>query len=162
MSATIRLSSKLPGDPEINGLDHLHDRLCVDTTPIVCLAWVKPTKVVTDIETEERVPTVELARVEPIGSVNVVSQEIIALAAQLYEKRTGRNPLPIDALLVPSGEISKVDEAEIIAAARDAETLMGMSPDEREDAMSDGPGLALLPDPDADLYVFDGEVYGDE
>ena len=48
MSATIKLSSRLPGDPEINGLDDLY-------------------------------------------------------AAQLYERRTGKNPLPFDQL-VPTGD----------------------------------------------------------
>jgi len=128
MSQTIRLSSKLPGDPEINGLDSLHDRLITDETPILCLAWVKPTRVVLDLATEERVPTVVLARVEPIGSVETVSRDIIELAATLYEKRTGRNPLPIGQLLLPKGDVDELDDVPKAGAV--AKQILALVPDE--------------------------------
>ena len=143
MSQTIRLSSKLPGDPEINGLDSLHDRLIIDDTPILCLAWIKPTRVVLDLATEERVPTVMLARVEPIGSVEAAPAHIVELAAELYEKRTRRNPLPIGQLLAPKGD---VDELEDLPRAGEVAEQM----------------LSLVPDPDAEVYVFDGAYDGDE
>ena len=139
MSQTIRLSSKLPGDPEINGLDSLHSRLIVDDTAILCLAWVKPTRVVLDLATDERVPTVVLARIEPISSVETVSQEIVELAATLYEKRTGRNPLPISQLLAAAGDIDELDEP--TRAGEISESF-----------------LAAMPAPGADVFVYDGDL----
>lgn len=104
MSQTVKLSSKLPGDPEINGLDALHDRLTMDDTPILCLTWVVPTKVTRDISSEIEVPTVEVRRIEPIAAVDLAPQEVVNLAAELYEKRTGRNPLPIEGFTYEDGE----------------------------------------------------------
>jgi hypothetical protein len=157
MSQLIRLSSKLPGDAEINGLDGLHQQLCIDATAVLCYAWVKPIKVVRDVETEEIVPTVQLARIEPIGRVTSLDQRYVDDAAHLYEKRTGRNPLPIGALLAPKERLVKAEVAV-------AEMLMGMSPEDRDEAMSDGEDnvVQLATIPDGDVYVFDGEDYGDE
>lgn len=143
MSATVKLSSKLPGDPEVNGLDSLHDRLIVDETPVLCLAWIKPTRVVLDLATEARVPTVELARIEPIASIEAVSAEIVELAAELYEERTGRNPLPIGALLAPAGDVDELDEPS--QAGEVAEVL-----------------LAKQPAPGADVFVYGDEDQGDD
>lgn len=179
MSQLIRLSSKLPGDAEINGLDGLHEQLCVDATAVLCYAWVKPVKVVRDVETEEIVPTVQLARVEPIGRVTSLDQRYVDDAAHLYEKRTGRNPLPIGALLAPKGDVDEIDDKQeerlVRADVAAAEMLMGMSPEDREIAMSDTDRaidqleragaivrMATVPDEGADVYVFDGEGYGDE
>lgn len=144
MSATVKLSSRLPGDPEINGLDSLHGRLITDDTPILCLAWVVSTKVVRDLNTDEEVPTVEVRRIEPIASVHAVDQSIVDLAASLYEKRTGRNPLPIGGLVSPVGDVDQLteDEDEPVQAGEVARTY-----------------LAALPDPDADVFVYDA---GDE
>lgn len=170
MSATIRLSGKLPGDPEINGLDSQHERLVRDDTALLCLAWVKPTKTVVDRATGDQIPTVELARIEPIGSVTSVSSEIITLAAELYERRTGRSALPIAQLLAPKGDVDEIDdkteERLVRADVAAAEMLMGMSPEDRDDAMSDGEDnvvqLARGADAIGDVFSFDGEDYGDE
>ncbi len=165
MSATIKLSSKLPGDAEINGLDGLHDRLCIDATPILCLAWIVPTTKTADIETGEEVPRVEVRRIEPIGPVTTVPTQITTLAAELYERRTGRAALPITSLLAPTGDVEEIDDERMVKAdVAAAEMLMGMSPDERVVAMSDGdePLLATIPDDGADVYVFDGQDYDDE
>ncbi len=108
MSATVKLSSKLPGDPEINGLDARHEQLVTSDTPILCLAWVVPTRVVEDLSTGERIPTVEVRRIEPIANVYQAPQEVVDLAARLYEKRTGRNPLPIGGLVAPSGDVDEL------------------------------------------------------
>ena len=109
MSASVKLSSKLPGDPEINGLDARHDHLVSgDERPILCLAWVVPTKVVEDIATGERIPTVEIRRLEPVGTADAVPPELVELAAHLYEKRTGRNALPIGEVLAPKGDVDEL------------------------------------------------------
>ena len=138
MSKTVKLSSKLPGDPEINGLDALHPRLIVSDDVILCFAWVVSTKVVRDLNTDEEVPTVEIRRIEPIGGVDVIPPEITEYVAQLYEKRTNKNPLPIGALLAPAGSVDELDEP--VQAGDVAESL-----------------LATRPAPGADVFVYEVE-----
>ncbi len=105
MSATAKLSSKLPGDEEINGLDALVPDLLASPTDIICvIGWVKVVKITQDVETGDEIPTLQLARVEPIGTVRAIPAQVVKLAAELYEKRTGRSPLPIDQVL-PTDEI---------------------------------------------------------
>lgn len=112
MSAIIKLSSKLPGDEEINGLDNNVEHFLNDETPVLCLAWVV-TKHITkyigagDIPDTE-VPTVEVRRIEPIGIPKDVPQSVHDLAAELYEERTGRNPLPLGALIAPAGDVHMI------------------------------------------------------
>ena len=100
MSAAIRLSSKLPGDREINGLDHLA-RDFIEGAVICGIVWLRPTKVTEDLATGDTVPTVEIARIEAIGYIDAVPAEVRQLAAQLYEERMGRDPLPFDQLIAP-------------------------------------------------------------
>ena len=121
MSATVKLSSRLPGDPEINGLDALRDELLLDPTQIVCaIAWIKVKDIRRIIEQEpdspSEIPTVEISRVEPIDVVGRVPKAITDLAAELYEKRTGKNPLPFEQL-VGSGD------AVVYSTSSDAEQL---------------------------------------
>jgi hypothetical protein len=114
MSALVRLSSKLPGDPEINGLDYLSEELASHPTDqVVCvLAWLTVPKVTTVTATGAVVPTVEISRVEPIGVIEKTPAAIQQLAAELYERRTGRNPLPFDQIVAPRDhiEVSQVEE----------------------------------------------------
>lgn len=99
MSSLVKLSSRLPGDPEINGLDSLADKLLdLDAEPTVALVWLSTAKVTTD-RSHEQVPTVEVVRIEPLGPLSEVPASIIELAATLYEGRTGRTALPFDAVL---------------------------------------------------------------
>ena len=111
MSAIVKLSSKLPGDPEINGLDSLHKELLLDPHQIVCaIVWLKVKDVRQIIEGPDdgpaEIPTVGLARIEPIDVVDRVPAEIQKLAAELYEKRTGRDPLPMSQLVGSMDQIS--------------------------------------------------------
>lgn len=100
MSALIKLSSKLPGDDEVNGLDSLAEQLVDDPEQVVCvLAWLVVPKVTHDVPTGTDVPTVEIRRIEPIGSVAKTPAAVQQLAAELYEARTGRNPLPFEQVL---------------------------------------------------------------
>lgn len=129
MSAIIKLSSKLPGDEEINGLDAKASHFLESETPVLCLAWVV-TKHITkylgdDGAAPVEVPTVEVRRVEPIGTPGNVPQHVQDLAAELYEARTGRNPLPIGELLAPAGDVHVIQtptlEDEQAAEAREAD-----------------------------------------
>lgn len=106
MSALIKLSSKLPGDDEINGLDSLAEQLVQDPEQVVCvLAWLVVPKVTHDVPTGADVPTVEVRRIEPIGTVANTPAAVQQLAAELYERRTGRNPLPFAQVVGPGDHI---------------------------------------------------------
>lgn len=137
MSKTVRLSSKLPGDPEINGLDAFADYLHDPDTPICVIAWVVPSKITEDLATGERVPTVEIRRIEPIGTPSHVSQAVQDLAAELYEKRTGRNPLPFADLVAPAGDVDELQD-EPPTAGEVAEQVLATYPDEDADVFSYG------------------------
>ena len=143
MSATVKLSSKLPGDPEINGLDAIAEQLHDPETPICVIAWVVPSKVTEDLATGLRVPTVEVRRIEPIGTPAKVPQVIQDLAAELYEKRTNRNPLPFSALMAPKGDVDELRVGDAVAELQ----------------------LARPVSPSADVFVFEAPEdadYGDE
>lgn len=106
MSALIKLSSKLPGDEEVNGLDSLHEQLVEDPQQVIAvLAWLVVPKVTHDVPTGTDVPTVEVRRIEPIGAVQSTPAAVQQLAAELYEARTGRNPLPFDQVITSQDRI---------------------------------------------------------
>lgn len=97
MSAVVRLAAKLPGNDEINGLDHIAGDLCANPgEPIFALVWFDVSKVTTDVDSGTRVPTVRVRRVEPVGPIGQVPDFVRSLARQLEEKRTGRAPLPFE------------------------------------------------------------------
>jgi hypothetical protein len=100
MSQAVRLSSKLSKDDETNGLDQLASRLAKDPHQVICaITWLTVQKVTDDIETGNRIPTVQVKRIEPIGTVDAVPDAVIALAAELYSDRLGgRTPLPFDVI----------------------------------------------------------------
>ena len=112
MSATVKLSSRLPGDEEINGLDSIVEDLISSNEPVVAIAWLVPAKTIVDRDTGEKVPTVEVRRIEPIGNPGNVPTAITTIAAELYEQRTGRNPLPIDQILAPKGDVDELNDDE--------------------------------------------------
>lgn len=99
MSQKIALSSKLPADEETNGLDSLHDSIVENPDQVICaLVWFDVPKITIDTESGDERPTVRARRVEPFGTVDKVPAEVVKLAQQLQEKRTGRTPLPFDKL----------------------------------------------------------------
>lgn len=113
MSALIKLSSKLPGDVETNGLEDLYQQMLADPKKVICaIAWIVPTQIAKKTETGEEIITVEMRRVEPISIVEKTPAEVQALAAKLYEDRTGMNPLPFEALIGREAliEVSEVME----------------------------------------------------
>ena len=139
MSATVKLSSKLPGDPETNGLDAYADYRDPET-PICVIAWLVPSKVTEDLATGAHVPTMEVRRIEPIGTPAKVPQVIQDLAAELYEKRTGRNPLPFESVIAPKGDVDELRVGDAVAELR----------------------LARPVSPSADVFVFEAPEYEDD
>lgn len=99
MSKLIALSSKLPGNEDINGLDSLHDSLVENDQQVICaIVWFDVPTSVKDNEAKTVRPTLRIRRVEPFGSAEKVPSAVIDLAAQLMEARTGRVALPFTQL----------------------------------------------------------------
>ena len=101
MSQKIRLSSKLPGDEAINGLDQLADSLVEHPRPVCAIVWFTvPRASVTygpKGEIVETVPNLVVAKVEPLGSeLSEIPEGIIKAAQEAERRRTGRQPLPFD------------------------------------------------------------------
>lgn len=104
MSQAVRLSSKLAKDDETNGLDHLGAQLAKDPHQVVCaIVWLTVRNITEDVDTGERVPTVMIKRIEPVAAVDKVPDEIVKLASDLYQTRTGRSPLPFEVTEVIEG-----------------------------------------------------------
>lgn len=96
MPAKVRLAGRLPSG-HLNGLDSITDQLI--TTPdrdMVALIWFDVATISTDVDSGEDTPTVRVRRVEPIGPLPEVPEQVTALAEQLFERRTGRKALPFD------------------------------------------------------------------
>lgn len=105
MSALVKLSAKLPGNPEINGLDPLADDLATNPDQItVAIVWLDVSQVTRKTDELTTVPTVRIRRIEPIGPVASVPHEIQQLAAELEQRRTGRRPLPFGEIEAIHGE----------------------------------------------------------
>jgi hypothetical protein len=108
VSQLVRLSSKLAKDPEVNGLDDHAVSLAQDPHQVLCaIAWFTVSKVTTDVETNEAVPTVMIKRIEPIALVDSVPADVVELALKLYTERTGKqSPLPFAVTEVIEGGYS--------------------------------------------------------
>lgn len=105
MSATVKLSGKLPGDPDINGLDaHRDDLLKTPEKVRLVLGWVDVDKITEVVATGEHVPTLVFRRLELVGDADNAPPELKELALRLYEARTGKSPLPIDQVTAPTSE----------------------------------------------------------
>lgn len=97
MSAVVKLSSKMPGDPETNGVDAQAVQLVDDPEQLRCaVIWYDAGKVTIDTDSGDHIPTIRVRRIEPIGNVEAVPSEVQRLVAEAVEKRTGRTPLPFD------------------------------------------------------------------
>jgi hypothetical protein len=97
MSATVKLSSKLPGEIDINGVDYLVDDLVKDPEAIrVGVVFFDVVKVTSDIDSGADIPTIRVRRLEPIGTTEDAPKSIRDLVDQAVEKRTGRKALPFD------------------------------------------------------------------
>lgn len=95
MSAVVRLASKMPGDPETNGVDALRpDLLGTPDELRVALVWFDVAKVTIDTDTDEHVPTIRVRRIEPLGTIEDVDPVVRDAVQTAVEKRTGRKPIP--------------------------------------------------------------------
>lgn len=109
MSAVVKLSSKLPGDAEINGLDAQREWL--EDNPdelLVAIVLLDTSKVTIDTDTRAHVPTVRVRRIEPLGPVGEVPKAVREAMAAAEQSRTGRAAIPFD--VVEVGEHAFSDE----------------------------------------------------
>lgn len=105
MSDLLKLSTALPGDQEINGLDALAGALVEDPSRMVCAVLildVKDVRYITDVEAH--VPTMRFRRGEA-WLVDETPEEVRLAMVQRTEERTGRTPLPFGEV-----ETSKADK----------------------------------------------------
>lgn len=107
MSALVKLSSKLPGDVETNGIDqHAQDLIDDPKAVRIAVVWFDTQKVTTDTDTGDEIPTVRIRRFEPLGIADDVSKSIRAEVQKAIEARTGRTPLPFDVIDVDEQRFS--------------------------------------------------------
>lgn len=103
MSALVKLSSAMPGDAEINGVDSWADWL--ENNPdelLVAVVYLDTKKVTIDTDTGDHVPMVRVRRIEPLGPITGVSETVRAAVAAAEEERTGRKAIPFG--VVEAGE----------------------------------------------------------
>lgn len=95
MSATVKLSSKMPGDPDTNGVDAQAGNLVSEPADVrVAVIWFDVSKVTVDTDTDDHIPTIRVRRIEPIGLVGEVDAGIQAAVERAVENRTGRKAIP--------------------------------------------------------------------
>lgn len=101
MSAFVRLSTKMPGDPETNGVDDIADELVEDPATIrYAVVWFDVAKVTEETDTGDNIPTIRVRRIEPIGTARDVNPTIARVVAEAVEARTGRTPIPFELVTV--------------------------------------------------------------
>lgn len=101
MSAVVKLSPKMPGDAETNGLDSTAELLIDEPKTIRCgVVWYDTHHVTIDTDSGEHIPTVRIRRFEPLGESDAVSQAIRDAVGLAMEERTGRTPLDFDIVTV--------------------------------------------------------------
>jgi hypothetical protein len=111
MSAFVRLSTKLPGDPETNGVDALADVLVDDPATIrYAVVWFDVAKVTAETDTGDLIPTIRVRRIEPIGTAAHVDPAIADAVAAAVEDRTGRKAIPFAIVEVETTEAVDPDQ----------------------------------------------------
>lgn len=113
MSNIVKLSSAMPADFELNGLDQLVGDLLDDPkTPRAALVVFDVRNIRDEIDEDERIPTVRIRRFEPLGEVDDISDIIRQELVKRAEKRTGKTPLPLDIVEVVD-ETGAYDDGDI-------------------------------------------------
>lgn len=97
MSALVRLSSKLPGDGEVNGLDGIVEDLVAEPRTIrLAVCWYDCSKITSDTDAGDDVPTVRLRRFEPICELGKMPPDLAKIIGRVIEERTGTAALPLN------------------------------------------------------------------
>lgn len=121
MSAFVKLASKLPGDPETNGVDNLVESLVDDPDTIrYAVVWFDCSKITDVTDTGDRIPTIRVRRIEPIGTASTVDPAIAQIVDDAVEARTGRKAIPFAIVEVGPGDDPDqltIDDVETTEAA---------------------------------------------
>ena len=98
MSATMKLAGKLPGNSDINGLDHLAPLVVGDPeSPLLCaIVLLEPRKVEHDIATDTYVPTMQVRRIEAF-LLDDTPKAVREALVKAQEIRTKQAPIPFEA-----------------------------------------------------------------
>lgn len=97
MSAKVKLAGVLPGDENVNGLDHIADKMVAHPENLLlCLAWIDVREVKDMTDTGERIPVARVRRIEYVSPAKDAPQELRDMGVRLAEERTGKTPLPFD------------------------------------------------------------------
>lgn len=99
MSDKVKLVGKLAGDDDLQGLDSMADELLDNPEQVqVAVIHFDVSKIVEDTDEHNRVPYVRIRRFEPVGDVDNAPDELQRIVTQAVEDRTGKAPLPFDAV----------------------------------------------------------------
>lgn len=120
MSDLVRLSSAMPADDELNGLDALADQLNDEPGVLrVALITFDAGKIVYSVDNDVHIPYVRIRAFEPVGTVTDVPASLRKALASAREKRTGKVPLPIEAVTVPKpGDDDDPDVGNVVHLGR--------------------------------------------
>lgn len=113
MSAVVKLSSKLPGDAEINGLDAKATWMLDNPEEmLVCIVYIDTAKELIDFDAGTHVPVARVRRIEPLGPIADVPQAVRDAMAEAESERTGRTPIPFETVEVGEGAYSDTLDGE--------------------------------------------------
>ena len=114
MSNAVKLATKLGKDEQLNGLDSLARELVDDDQQTVtALVWMKVIKTTKITGTGEYQPTVQIVRIEPLGSPENLPGAVIEEYFKAYKERTSAEEmLPIGLTEVVEGGYVEPAEAE--------------------------------------------------
>lgn len=104
MSALVKLSPKLPGDYETNGVDQIAADLVDEPAAVrIGIVWFDTARVIVDTDSDDHIPVVRIRRIEPLGLVEEASAAVRDAVQAAVQKRTGRTPIPFGLVEVDGG-----------------------------------------------------------
>lgn len=97
VSKSVKLAGRLPGSIENNGMYSVESELLGSPKERrVAVIWYDVPFARDDFETGDRIPTMRILRIEPIGDADEASQALQQLVMERAEARLGHTPLPFD------------------------------------------------------------------
>jgi hypothetical protein len=95
MTEFLKLAGTLPADENRNGLDEIAADVVKNPNELRALIVLVDCKqILTQADTGDRIATLRIRRVEPIGAKD--ADAAMRLYRKVFQHRTGQNALPID------------------------------------------------------------------
>lgn len=95
MSDFVKLAGTLPADENRNGLDEIAAEVVKDPTALrAVIVLVDCKQILTQADTGDRIATLRIRRIEPIGGKDGDAAQ--RLYRKAFERRTGKQALPIE------------------------------------------------------------------